>query len=90
MCAKGVSSERFRGKGGVLQSVGWLVCGKLALEFRKIYEFAEKQIALLEQNGDFFLEEARLLVDESQRPGKPKTSTDLFGVDGTFKKLDID
>lgn len=51
---------------------------------------AEKQMKLLEKYRDFFLEDQKLLVDESKRPGKPKTTTELFGVEGTFKKLDLD
>ncbi|XP_053994005.1 uncharacterized protein LOC128884565 [Hylaeus volcanicus] len=54
-------------------------------------ELHAKVIKLLEDNRDWFVEEERTKrVNESLRPGKGKSITDLFGVEGSFKKLEID
>jgi hypothetical protein len=44
---------------------------------------------LLEFN-DWFLADAESGVDEKKRPGKPKTSQDLFGLEGSFRQLTVD
>lgn len=42
------------------------------------------------KSATYFKEEDNYGTDESKRIGKPKTSEDLFGIDGSFRKLNID
>ncbi|XP_012274161.1 retinol-binding protein pinta [Orussus abietinus] len=41
-------------------------------------------------NREWFLEDEKYRVDESKRQGKSVSGFDLFGVDGSFKQLNID
>ncbi|KAI4454617.1 alpha-tocopherol transfer protein-related [Holotrichia oblita] len=42
------------------------------------------------ENAQYFIEDEKRIVDESKRTGSPKTGDDIFGVEGSFKKLSID
>lgn len=52
--------------------------------------FPEKRIQEVRDNMTFLLEESAFGTDESKRPGKPKTAEDMFGVEGSFRKLELD
>ena len=45
----------------------------------------------VEDNRDFLMREEKInKADESKRAGRPKTSRELFGIEGSFRKLNVD
>lgn len=49
------------------------------VEKRRLYDYA-----------DYLKDEEKLVVDETKRMGKTRNANEVFGIEGTFKKLDID
>ncbi|XP_067014913.1 retinol-binding protein pinta [Anabrus simplex] len=46
--------------------------------------------AKVESYRDYYLEDEKYGVDESKRPGRPKTTSELFGTEGSFRHLQLD
>lgn len=61
--------------------------GGEAGSIEKIREDWEKKII---SHHSFFQDETKYGTDEKKRVGRPKSADTLFGVDGSFRKLDFD
>lgn len=56
----------------------------------KVEDFQAAWVKKLEEYGPWFKAQEDQIADESKRPGKPTNYDDLFGLDGSFKQLQID
>ncbi|XP_073847338.1 alpha-tocopherol transfer protein-like [Musca autumnalis] len=56
----------------------------------KIEDLISQWKAKLAEYTPWFKEQESKKANESLRPGSPKTSDDLFGMEGTFRQLNID
>ncbi|XP_069682750.1 retinaldehyde-binding protein 1-like [Periplaneta americana] len=59
-------------------------------ELESVTHYNKEVRTLLQDYRDWFQKEEKFRVDESKRQGRAKNAGDIFGVEGSFKKLDID
>lgn len=59
-------------------------------EGESLASLTEKWEKKLVANRDKILEEEKYGVDERKRVGRPKNAESLFGMDGTFRQLQVD
>ncbi|KAL9703998.1 hypothetical protein quinque_007516 [Culex quinquefasciatus] len=55
-----------------------------------IQDVVDTWVKKIEANADYFKQEEQYGTDEKRRPGRPKNAESLFGIEGSFRKLEVD
>ena len=53
-------------------------------------KFSDNIQKVMESRRKMLLDETKYKSDEKKRPGKAKTHSDLFGMEGSFRQLTVD